>query len=133
MTAVPGMVARLGVITLTWCSGTAAEPLEPADRIPLIADTTQADIPRLVMSATVDGVLDDPVWAKAAVLSGFSQFLPVEHPSADDSTEVLVWYSPTGIYFGIRGHELHGEVRGTLADRDRIDDEDAILLVFDTF
>ena len=46
-----------------------------------------------------------PPWAEAAILSGFSQFSPVDGVPAHDSTEVLVWYSPTAIHFGIRAFE----------------------------
>src|SRR2546422_11699842 len=46
---------------------------------------------------------------------------------AEDSTEVLVWYAPEAVYFGIRAFEPHGQVvRATLADRDNIDADDRI-------
>ena len=53
----------------------------------------------------IDGVLDESVWDRAIVLDGFSQYLPVDGRPAEDSTRVLVWYSPTHIYFGIRAFE----------------------------
>ena len=76
--------------------------------------------PRLEAELTDDGTLDEPAWAAAAMLTGFSQFTPVDGVAASDSTEVLVWYSATAIHFGIRAFEAHGAVRATLADRDRI-------------
>ena len=77
--------------------------------------------PRLEAEVKVDGKLDEPAWAEAAMLTGFSQFTPVDGIPAADSTEVLVWYSATAIYFGIRAFEAHGQVHATLADRDKID------------
>src|SRR5712692_8637451 len=73
--------------------------------------------------------LDEPVWRQAALLTGFSQYRPVDGRPAADSTQVLVWYSPDAIYFGIRAYESHGAVvRATLADRDNIDADDRVVL-----
>src|SRR6185295_12810198 len=64
---------------------------------------------------------------------GFSQFSPTDGIPAADSTEVLVWYSPTAILFGIRAFEAHGAVHATLADRDRIASDDHIQILLSTF
>jgi len=91
-------------------------------------------IPRIEASATVDGVLDEPVWLNAARLVGFSQYRPVDGRPATDSTQVLVWYAPDAVYFGIRAYEAHGNVvRATLADRDKIDADDRIQILLDTY
>lgn len=84
-------------------------------------------------SVVIDGVLDEPVWRSAQLLTGFSLYQPVDQRAAPDSTEVLVWYSTTAIYFGIRAFEPHGVVRATLADRDRVSNDDNIELHLDTF
>ncbi len=81
----------------------------------------------------VDGVLDEAVWGRAALLTGFSQFSPADGVPAADSTEVLIWYSPTAIHFGIRAYEAHGAVHATLADRDRIGSDDHIQILLSTF
>ncbi|MBI4421992.1 MAG: carbohydrate binding family 9 domain-containing protein, partial [Gemmatimonadetes bacterium] len=86
-----------------------------------------------VAEAVVDGALSDTAWARAALLRGFSQYRPVDGRPAEDSTHVLVWYSPTAIYFGIRAFEAHGAVHATLADRDRIQADDHVLVLLDTF
>jgi hypothetical protein len=83
--------------------------------------------------AVVDGRLDEPQWTRAALLTGFSQFAPRDGAAAEDSTEVLVWYSPTAIHFGIRAFEPHGAPRATLADRDRISADDNVQLLLGTF
>lgn len=90
-------------------------------------------VPRLADSATVDGTLDEPVWQSAALLTGFSQYQPVDGRPAEDSTDVLVWYTHDAIYFGIRAFERHGDVRATLADRDKIDTDDYVQILLDTF
>jgi hypothetical protein len=83
--------------------------------------------------AVVDGRLDEPQWARAALLTGFSQFSPTDGTPAEDSTEVLVWYSSTAIHFGIRAFEPHGVPRATLADRDRISADDHVQILLGTF
>src|SRR5213595_1963975 len=91
-------------------------------------------IPRIDASVRVDGVLDDAVWREAAMLKGFTQYRPVDSRPAADSTEVLVFYAPDAIYFGIRAFEVHGNVvRATLADRDNIGADDNVQILLDTF
>ena len=82
----------------------------------------------------VDGRLDEPAWSRAARLTGFSQYQPVDGRAAEDPTEVLVWYAPDAIYFGIRARELHGDVvRATRANRDNITSEDHVQILLDTY
>ena len=90
-------------------------------------------IPRIEADATSDGALSDSVWQHAAVLTGFSEFSPHDGVPAADSTQVLVWYSPTAIYFGIKAFESHGGVHATLADRDKISADDNVQILFGTF
>jgi len=61
-------------------------------------------------SIRIDGSLDDADWRQAAVLTGFTQYRPVDSRPAEDTTEVLVLYAADAIYFGIRGFESHGNV-----------------------
>lgn len=89
--------------------------------------------PRLSGDVTVDGMLDEPQWQQAARLTGFSQFAPSDGVPAADSTEVLVWHSPTAMYLGVRAYESHGAVHPNLADRDHIDSEDRIEFLVSTF
>jgi hypothetical protein len=89
--------------------------------------------PRLEADVEVDGRLTEGAWANAAVLTGFSQFSPADGVPAADSTEVLVWYSPSAIHFGIRAFEAHGAVHATLADRDRIGADDHVQILLSTF
>ncbi len=89
--------------------------------------------PRIEADVTVDGVLDEAAWARAALLTGFSQYSPTDGVPASDSTEVLIWYAPGAIYFGIRAYEAHGGVHATLADRDRIDADDFVQILLGTF
>lgn len=88
---------------------------------------------RAAATLTVDGVLDEPIWREASMLTGFSQFSPQDGIPAADSTVVLVWYSATAIHFGVRAYEPHGTVRATLAERDRLGSDDQIQFLISTF
>ena len=91
-------------------------------------------VPRIEATVHIDGVLDEDVWRQAALLTGFSQYRPVDSRPAEDSTQVLVFYASDAIYFGIRAFEKHGTVvRATLADRDNIGADDNIQILLDTF
>ena len=97
------------------------------------AHDTRVKIPRIDATAAIDGRLDDTVWSHAARLVDFSQYQPVDGRPAEDSTEVLVWYSADAIYFGIRAREMHGDVvRATRANRDNISAEDNVQILLDT-
>src|SRR5436853_4394767 len=90
-------------------------------------------IPRLEGDVVLDGDLADSVWAHAALLTGFSQYAPNDGIPAADSTQVLVWYSATAIYFGIRAFERHGRPTMTLANRDQIFGDDNVQILLGTF
>src|SRR5438270_4140261 len=90
-------------------------------------------IPRFEADVPIDGDLADSVWTHAARLTGFSQYAPNDGLAAADSTQVLVWYSATAIYFGIRAFELHGRPTMTLANRDQIFDDDNVQILLGTF
>ena len=84
-------------------------------------------VPRIEAAVQVDGVLDEPAWAQAVRLTGFSQLEPADGRPAAERTEVLVWYSPDAIHFGILAYDRDpGSIRATNADRDAIGDEDHV-------
>ena len=89
--------------------------------------------PRIDDAIDIDGRLDEAVWSQAAVLSGFSRYAPVDGAPADHATEVLVWYSPTAMHFGVRASAPAASVRATLADRDHIQSDDHILIFLSTY
>src|SRR5216110_2847925 len=109
---------------------------QPADSMPVYSGRDrQLDvrIPRIDADVLIDGDLTDPVWPHAAVLTGFSQYSPNDGVAAADSTQVLVWYSPNAIYFGIRAFESHGRPTMTLANRDQIFGDDNVQILLGTF
>ena len=93
-------------------------------------------IPRVgeIAEPAVDGRLNEAVWSQAVRLTGFHGYQPADGRPAAERTEVLLWYSPAALYVGIRAYDSEpGAVRATLADRDRIGQEDRVTLYLDTF
>ena len=82
---------------------------------------------------TVDGYLDESVWQSAAKMNNFNNFLPVDGSLADDDADILIWYSKEAIYFGIRANANPEEVRSTLADRDKLESDDYLMIILDTY
>src|SRR5688572_5510685 len=93
----------------------------------------EVSAPKLDAEVRIDGLMDEPVWQQAALLTGFSQYRPVEGRAAEDSTRVRVWYSSTAIYFGIIAAAPPGATRAKLAERDKIDADDYVQILIDTF
>ena len=93
-----------------------------------------AEIPRLESTIQIDGKLEEPAWSQATRLTGFWQYQPVDGRPAEEETQVLVWYAPDAIHFGVIAHDRDpGSIRATVADRDKIDNEDYVVLDLDTF
>jgi hypothetical protein len=93
-----------------------------------------AEIPRLESAVQIDGRLDEPVWSQASRLTGFWQYQPVDGRPAEENTDVLVWYAPEAVYFGIIAHDRNpAAIRATVADRDNIDNDDHVIIDLDTF
>lgn len=117
----------VALLALLLSSGPAGDPHDGRARQLDVA------IPRIELEVQIDGVLDEAVWKQAALLRGFSRYAPTDGVAADDSTEVLVWYSPTAIHFGIRAFAERGTVHATLADRDKMYTDDYIGIFLGTF
>jgi len=93
----------------------------------------RVQIPRVEAEIEVDGLLSEEVWSRAGKLTGFSQYSPADGRPAEQETEILVWYSPTALHFGVRARARPGTVRATLANRDQLGSEDRIEFYIGTY
>jgi hypothetical protein len=89
--------------------------------------------PRISDPITVDGALSESPWERASILTQFSTYNPVDGRPAQDSIEVRLFYGEDALYVGVRAWAPEGTVRATLAERDRIQNDDWIALHLDTF
>src|SRR5436309_16143300 len=83
---------------------------DPCSTYSGIAKQLDVRIPRIETTVKIDGVLDEPARSRAALLTGFSQYRPVDGRPAGDSTDVPVWYAADAVYFGIAAFEPPGSV-----------------------
>jgi hypothetical protein len=106
---------------------------DTAARYPGTSGRIRVDPPRIEAEVRIDGALQEPAWAQAARLTSFSQYAPADGRPAEQQTEVLVWYSPTALHLGVRAQARPGSVRATLANRDRLAEEDRIEFYLGTY
>ena len=127
------LFSYLQVVPLASTPGLVQDPPSPG-RVVAGRGGPTVTIPRIEATVQVDGRLDEPPWSQAARLGGFSQFQPVDGRPAEEQTEVLVWYSPEAIHFGIVAHDSQpASIRATVADRDNLDCDDTVTIYLDTF
>ena len=60
------------------------------------------DIPRIDAASTVDGVLDEDAWQRAAVISDLHQLDPIEYAEASEDTDIYVYYDEDALHIGAR-------------------------------
>ncbi|MBD3162823.1 MAG: hypothetical protein GF346_10525 [Candidatus Eisenbacteria bacterium] len=94
--------------------------------------------PELVVSPAageieIDGEIDDPGWAGAAVADGFSETDPGDNVRPPVDTEVLVTYDEKSLYLAFLAYDDPAEVRATYRNRDEIWGDDYIGIILDTF
>ena len=100
----------------------------------LQAATPTFTVPRVEADVAIDGALTEAAWQSAARLTDFHQYEPVDGRNAEERTEVLVFYSPRAIHFGIIASTRNpSTIRATLADRDNIESDDRVTIYLDTF
>jgi hypothetical protein len=91
-------------------------------------------VPRFEETVRMDGVLDEDVWSRAALIDGFTQYEPADGRPAAERTEVRVWYAPDAIHFGITAYDSEPQsIRATRANRDNISGDDHVIIYLDTF
>lgn len=82
----------------------------------------------------IDGRLDEQVWQRAAVVTGFQRWRPAPGGEAPGRTEARIWSDEDQIYFGfICDDPEPGRVRAHVMPREDIDDDDQIGVHLDTF
>jgi hypothetical protein len=92
------------------------------------------EVPRYEEEVRIDGVMDEAVWSRAAVLENFTQYEPADGRPAAERTEVRIWYAPDAIHFGIRAYDSQPDaIRAKRANRDDLGGEDRVTIFLDTF
>ncbi len=92
------------------------------------------EISRAISPVRVDGVLDDPAWARATVVDLPYEIMPGENAAPPVSTECLITYDDRNLYAGFRAYDPDpSQIRAHCCDRDRAFRNDYIGLMVDPF
>ena len=109
-----------------------------ADAVVYDGSAGQLEVPGPMLgeaAITIDGEIDEDAWANAPVLTGFTQFDPVEGVPATQRTEARVLLTDHAIYFAVTAwDDVKDGVRATLGDRDSFArSDDYVRFIIDTF
>ena len=90
--------------------------------------------PDVAQPPTIDGRLDDEVWAEAAHITEFVQISPLDGAPGTERTEVFIAYDSANIYLGFHAHYTNPDMmRANRSDRDRTPGDDAFVIYIDPF
>ena len=102
------------------------EPFVPARRPTLVVEPAPAEV-------VVDGRLDDPGWAGAAVVASFTEHYPDEGARPPVRTRALVTYDREHLYVAFVARDDPDAVRASLRDRDEMFSDDFVGILLDTY
>ncbi len=99
------------------------------------SSTRVAEAAAAVEPPTIDGVVEDPIWSTAQVITDFVQAEPYEGEPATERTEVRLLYDETHLYLGVVCYDSDPDgIIVTDARRDSsLDDTDSFRVIFDTY
>jgi hypothetical protein len=93
-------------------------------------------VPRIEGAPRIDGILDDPIWSKAARITGFTEVEPTPGATPKDSTIGFVAYDRDYMYVAVVAQGRAGDRRASVTPRDNAsigEGDDGISLRLDTF
>lgn len=89
---------------------------------------------RISSAPTIDGLLDEPFWREAPVVSGFRTFIPDFGKEMPESTHVLVAYDSRNLYFAFRCFDPDpSTIKAEVTSRDNIRPHDWVCINLDSF
>ncbi len=90
-------------------------------------------VPRASAPPTIDGKLDDPIWAEALKFENWKTFKPDVDKDPSQRTIAYLTYDTNNVYFAVRCFDTEpGKVKAALSRRDAIDADDIIGFILDT-
>jgi len=91
-------------------------------------------IARTAARPTIDGVLDDAVWANAARIDSFHQVNPVEYAEPSERTEIYLLYDDDALYIAARLFTPPGGLTANVMRQGAsITQEDSLFVTLDPF
>ena len=139
------MIVLLAAVTATAAVGVPQEAQKPGNGdeaetavVEYVGSAGQLEVPSPAVpeaDIVIDGEFGEAAWESAALLTGFTQFDPVEGVPATQRTEARVLVTTDAIYLGVMAYDdVAGGIRGTLGDRDSFAfSDDYVRFILDTF
>jgi hypothetical protein len=97
------------------------------------ARQTRFEPPRVASGPEIDGVLDDEVWAEAAVLGSFTHGRPVEGVRDSLGTVALVLYDDHHLYVAFHAGDDPAKVQAPIVPRDQVWQGDWVGISIDSY
>ena len=66
------------------------------------SETKLVDVHKTSLVPVLDGVLDDPIWREATVITDFHQVQPVDHGEPTEVSEFYIAYDERNFYMAAR-------------------------------
>lgn len=82
---------------------------------------------------TIDGVLDETIWQQAPNVDGFKTFTPDYGKPMGYETKVMMAYDEENLYFAFKCQDVPNLIKTSLAQRDKIRDDDWICINLDSY
>ncbi len=134
----PGLrVASRRIVALTgWCLGTLGvldSSAAPPQQGPL--PVRSAFVTSIAVPITIDGVLDEPVWAEAPPIGELVQRQPDPGRAPTERTRVTLLHDNDNLYIGVVAYDSEPQkIIGTQMERDAsLGSDDRIEILLDTF
>ncbi|MEM1116132.1 MAG: DUF5916 domain-containing protein [Bacteroidota bacterium] len=119
------------ILLLLAASGPRAQSV-PEAAVPEAAGITAARVESGAIR--LDGVLDEPGWARSDGARDFTQFSPDAGEAATEAVEARVLVGPTTLYIGMRMHDAEaGAIDERLARRDTPQSTDVASVMIDSY
>ena len=102
----------------------------------VVPDTSKPVIRAVEIAGNIPltGTLDDPRWEEAQPVSIRYEIQPGENTPAPQATTVRILYNSEYVYYGFDCEDTHpDEIRAHITDRDKIFDDDFVIILLDTY
>ena len=126
--------AQSPVMNMSSTGTNAGVPLVPNSKVLIPREKAlPINIPFIANHPLIDGRVDDELWKTSAVFRDFYQTSPGENISPSKPTEFYMAYDEKSLYVAIKCWDDKDQIRATVAQRDRVFDEDNVRFFLDTY
>jgi len=127
-------VILLSLLALSLSAIGNAQPITPQNEAGVTGGKT-INIINLQDDPRIDGLLDEAVWADAALVDDFHQMTPIEYAQPGQHTEVRLFYTKDALYIGARMYETDPSliIKNVMRQGQGLLNDDVFNLVLDPY